>query len=135
MLSTCCLNNIKRWLNTPQTPLRESSSNKFTAAVILLLRSSGLVASGGTRTTALRKPLKKRSQGVKSRDLGSYKCSDKSWGPVRPIQRRGRVVFTKLQTFRCQCCGAPSWLKDEIFKIFIGLGKKLLPWHFKRSLS
>jgi hypothetical protein len=55
--------------------------------VILFLRSSRLVANGGTKTRSLTYSHKKKSQGVMSGDLGGQECSAKSWGPVRPIQR------------------------------------------------
>ena len=67
--STCCTNNIKTIIELVPNTLEMSSSNEFTAAVILLLRSSILISSDGTKIIFLILSHKKNSLGVRSGDL------------------------------------------------------------------
>jgi hypothetical protein len=65
------------------------------SAALAAVKSCG---SGGTNTLSFTYPQKKKSQGIRSGDLGGQNISGTSFGPARPIQR----------------CGAPSCCKMKL---------------------
>ena len=102
-------------LMTRHTPIRYSSSCHtrvnmrasifFTAAMIRAFRSA---RSRATNTRSLTYPQRKKSQGVRSGDLGAHSISCWSFPDTRPIQRPGNAVFRYWRTSQWKWARLPS---------------------------
>ena len=122
MPSTCCTNNVKTII---QITLGASLSNEFTAAVILLVKSCRLVVNGRTKTISLIQ-LHKKSQSVRSDDLGRHKCIVLSLGVLCNLSNVEVKFRSKnFEHYEANAVVLILW-KGEIFKIFIDLGIKPL---------
>ena len=84
---------FNRLSNSFHTHVSMSRSISATAAVIQLRNSWRLAGTGGTKTVSFTNPHKKKSQGVRSGDLGGQRINATSSCPKCVIQCCGKFVL------------------------------------------
>ena len=116
----------RRRLNSSQTPVRVPSYKKFTAAVILPLRSTRPAANSGTKKSCLWYNSMNRSLRVRGLVILATINVVLSLGVLCDPSKVDWSFVQKTSNIAMpmQCCCI--MLKDEFFKVFTDLGKKPL---------